>query len=39
MVRELGGVQRRVDLKDIAILSGLAPQYDAEVRMPEWSSD
>ena len=41
MVRELGRVDRPVDPKDIAIviLSGLTPQYDAEARMLESSSD
>ena len=41
MVRELERVGRPVDPKDIdiVILSGLTPQYDAEVRMLESSSD
>ena len=41
MVKDLEGVDRPVDSKDIdvVILSGLTPQYDAEVRMLESSSD
>ena len=41
MVQELEQVDRPVDPKDIdiVILSGLTPQYDAEVRMLESSSD
>ena len=41
MVKELERVDRPVDLKniDIVILSGLTPQYDAEVRILETSSD
>ena len=41
MVKELERVDRPVDPNgiDILILSGLAPQYDAEVRMLESSSD
>ena len=41
MVEELERVDRPVDPKDIdiVILSGLTPQYDAEVRMVESSSD
>ena len=41
MVKELERVDRPVDSKDvdIVILSGLTPQYDAEVRMLESSSD
>ena len=41
MVKELERVDRLVDPKDIdiVILSGLTPQYDAEVRMLESSSD
>ena len=41
MVKELERVDRPVDPKDIYIfiLSGLTPQYDAEVRMLESSSD
>ena len=41
MVKELERVDRPVDPKDIdiVILSGLTPQYDAEVRMLESSSD
>ena len=41
MVKELEQVDRPVDPKDIeiVILSGLTPQYDAEVRMLESSSD
>ena len=37
MVKELERVDQPVDPKDIdiVILSGLTPQYDAEVRMPE----
>ena len=40
-VKELERVDRLVDPKDtdIVILSGLTPQYDAEVRMLESSSD
>ena len=41
MVKELERVDRPVDSKDIdiVILSGLTPQYDAEVRMLESSAD
>ena len=41
MVKELERVDRPADLKDIdvVILSGLTPQYDAEVRILESSSD
>ena len=41
MVKELERVDRPVDPKDndIVILSGLTPQYDAEGRMLESSSD
>ena len=41
MVKELERLDRPVDPKniDIVILSGLTPQYDAEVRMLESSSD
>ena len=41
MVKEVEGIDRPVDPKDIdvVILSGLTPQYDAEVRMLESSSD
>ena len=41
MVKELERVDRPVDPKDIdiVILSRLTPQYDAEVRMLEGSSD
>ena len=41
MVKELERVDQPVDPKDIdiVILSGLTPQYDAEVRMLESSSD
>ncbi|CAN0417175.1 unnamed protein product, partial [Ascophyllum nodosum] len=41
MAKELERVDRHVDPKDIGIviLSGLTPQYDAEVRMIENSSD
>ena len=41
MVNELERAERPVDPKDldIVILSGLTPQYDAEVRMLESSSD
>ena len=41
MVKELERVDRLVDPKDIdiVILSGLTPQYDAELRMLESSSD
>ena len=41
MMKELERVDRPVDSKDIdiVILSGLTPQYDAEVRMLESSSD
>ena len=41
MIKELERVNRPVDSKDIdiVILSGLAPQYDAEVCMLENSSD
>ena len=41
IMKELELVDRPVDLKDIdiVILSGLTPQYDAEVRMLESSSD
>ena len=41
MVKELERVDRPVDPKDIdiVILSGLTPQYDAEARMLESSSD
>ena len=41
MVNELERVDRPVDLKDIdiVVLSGLTPQYDAEVHMLESSSD
>ena len=41
MVKELERVDRPVDPKDIdiVVLSGLAPQYDAGVRMLESSSD
>ena len=41
MVKELERVDRPVNPKDIdiVILSGLTPQYDAEVRMLESSSD
>ena len=41
MVKELERMDRPVDPKDIdiVILNGLAPQYDAEVRMLESSSD
>ena len=41
MVKELERVERPVDSKDvdIVILSGLTPQYNAEVRMLESSSD
>ena len=41
MLKELERVDRTVDPKDIDIvmLSGLTPQYDAEVRMLESSSD
>ena len=41
MRKELERVSRLVDPKDIDIfiLSGLTPQYDAEVRMLESSSD
>ena len=41
IVKELERVDRPVDPKniDIVILSGLTPQYDAEVRMLESSSD
>ena len=41
MVKELERVDRPVDPKDIdiVILSGLTPQYDAEIRMIQSSSD
>ena len=41
MVKELERVDQPVDPKDIdiVILSGLTPQYDADVRMVESSSD
>ena len=41
MVKEVERVDRLVDPKDInvVILSGLTPQYDAEVGMLESSSD
>ena len=41
MMKDLERVDRPVDPKDIdiVILSGLMPQYDAEVRMLESSSD
>ena len=41
MVKEVERIDRPVDPKDIdiVILSGLTPQYDAEVRMLESSSD